>query len=551
MMPAPADLTHQLSSTPPTVDPDTVLDALERAVAAVPDEVFLDFEGATYTFRETAERATRFAHELRVLGVQPGQTVVTLLDNTIDLITAWFGVNMLGAVWVPLNTAYRGEFLRHQVDDSRAQILLCEGSYLEAVAGVSQGLPHLRLVLCRGEIEAEAASTSAVPVEPLDDHRGSDSSPIESTARPGDLCMLLYTSGTTGPSKGCMISHNYICNQARQSNRSIPPGPDDVVFTPLPLFHAAAVDTVLSALIAQVRVACVARFSVSGFWPEIERSGATIARLMASILPLVAHAPKTDAMRRCYGQLRAVVGGPFPASVRRIWHERFGTGFTSAQQYGLTEGCRLSLVCIDDDPMPDDCVGRIDSDTYDVVVLGEDGNILPDGQQGEIAFRPRKPNVMFDGYWGRPEDTVAVWRNLWMHTGDYGRIEEGYLYFVDRKKDYLRSRGENISSFEVERAFLGHSDIVEVAAHASGEGRAEDQMKVTVVLREGSTLTERDLCVWALDHVPHFAVPRYIEFRDELPRTPTNKVEKHRLRSQGVTDATWDREAAGIQVRRR
>jgi crotonobetaine/carnitine-CoA ligase len=533
----------------PEHDPDTVLDALDRAVRDAPNHVFLDFEGDTFTFVETASLANRFAHELRALGVQPGQTVVTILDNSIDQVVSWFAINKIGAIWAPLNTAYRGEFLRHQIHDSLAEIVICESTYLTNVAELSDALPNLRLILRRGVEEAKL--NCVVPIEALDRHRGTDETPIASQALPSDLSMLVYTSGTTGPSKGCMIPHNYICHQARQSNRSIPPLPDDVIFTPLPTFHVAALDAILSGLLAQTRVAVASRFSLSGFWPEIERSGATIARLMASILPLVAHAPDTEAMKRCHGQLRAVVGGPFPTHIRKIWHERFGTAFTSAHQYGLTEGCRLSMVRIDDDPMPDDCVGRIDDDSYEVVILDEQDNILSDGRQGEIAFRPRKPNVMFAGYWQRPEATAAAWRNLWMHTGDYGRIENGILFFVDRKKDYLRSRGENISSFEVERAFLSHPAIVEVAAHAVSDGIAEDQLKITVVLRDDAALTEADLCHWALDHVPHFAVPRYIEFRDELPLTPTRKVEKFKLRQQGVTAAAWDREAAGIQVRRR
>jgi crotonobetaine/carnitine-CoA ligase len=531
-------------------NPDTVLDALDRAVADSPELAFLDFEGATYTFGDVAGMSNRFAHELQSLGVQPGHTVVTILDNSIDHIVAWIAINRLGAIWVPLNTAYTGEFLRHQVDDSSAEIVICESAYLANIAEVSGALPKLRLILRREGAES-ARPECAVPIESLEQHRGTDETPITATARPSDLSMLIYTSGTTGPSKGCMVSHNYICHQARQSIRSIPPGRDDVIFTPLPMFHAAALDTILSGLLSRTKVAVASRFSVSGFWPEIERSGATIARLMASMLPLVAHAPDSDSMRRCHGQLRAVVGGPFPAPVRTIWQERFGTAFTSAHQYGLTEGCRLSTVSIDDAPMPDDSVGRIDDDCYEVVILDDDDRVLPDGAQGEIAFRPRRPNVMFAGYWNRPEDTAAAWRNLWMHTGDYGRIEDGILYFVDRKKDYLRSRGENISSFEVERTFLAHPAIAQVAAHAVSDGIAEDQLKITAVLRDDVALTEADLCHWAMDNVPHFAVPRYIELRDELPLTPTRKVEKFKLRQEGVTVSTWDREAAGIQVRRR
>jgi len=530
---------------------DTVLDALDRAVAATPDSVYLDFEGDTYTYAETNRLATRFAHELIRLGVRPGDTVATVLDNNIDQLVSWLAVNKAGGIWVPLNTAYRGQFLRHQIDDSLAPIVVCDTRYLANVAEISPKLPNLKLVLRRGSQAEGGGPSCAVPVESLDEHRGGDETPIPSTVRPGDLSLLIYTSGTTGASKGCMVSHNFICNQARQSNQSIPPRPDDVIFTPLPLFHAAAVDTVLSAMLAHVRVAITQRFSVAGFWPEIERSGATIARLMASILPLVGNAPDTPEMKRCYGQLRAAVGAPFPPALRQAWHERFGVEFTSAHNYGLSEGVRLSMERYGDGPMPEDCVGRIADDSYDVVIVDEDDNILPDGTLGEIAFRPRKPHVMFAGYWRRAEETLAVWRNLWMHTGDYGRIENGYLFFVDRKKDYLRSRGENISSFEVEQAFAAHPLISEVAAHAAAGGVAEDCLKITAVLREGASLTEEELCRWALNHVPHFAVPRYIEFRDDLPRTPTNKVQKFELRQQGVTPSTWDREAAGIQIRRR
>jgi len=530
---------------------DTVLDALARAVAAAPGNVFLDFEGDTYTYAETDRLATRFAHKLLCLGVQPGQTVATVLDNNVDQVVSWLAINKAGAIWVPLNTAYRGEFLRHQIDDSLASLVICDTRYLANVTAISADLPHLKLVLRRGAALEGGDPECVARIEPLDAHRGQSETPIPATARPGDLSMLLYTSGTTGASKGCMISHNFICNQARQSNQSVPPRPDDVMFTPLPLFHAAAVDTVLSAMLAHVRVAVAERFSVGGFWAEIERSGATNARLMASILPFVANAPDSPEMRRCFGQLRAVIGAPFPAPLRQVWQDRFGVEFTSGHNYGLSEGVRLSMERIGDAPMPEDCNGRIAEDSYEVVILGEDDTILPEGELGEIAFRPRKPHIMFAGYWRRPQETLDVWRNLWMHTGDYGRIENGCLFFVDRKKDYLRSRGENISSFEVERAFAAHPAISEVAAHAAEGGVTEDCLKITAVLREGASLTEEELCLWALSQVPHFAVPRYIEFREELPRTPTNKVQKFRLRQEGVTVRTWDREAAGIQVRRR
>jgi len=528
---------------------DTVLHALQRAVSAAPDQVFLDFDGNTYTYREFDALTTRFAHALVDLGVEPGQTVATVLNNNIDQVATWVAANKLGAIWVPLNTAYRGDFLRHQLDDALAKIVICEDEYLPYVLAVADELEHLELVLRRGH--ATGVTSSPARVLSLDLHRGDDDTPFEITTQPGDLAFLMYTSGTTGPSKGCMISHNFICQQGEQANLAVPPLKGEVMYTCLPLFHMAAVDQTTAAILSRSRIAIAERFSVSTFWSEIERSGARTAKLMAAIFPLLANAPDTPEMKRCFGQLRAVTGVPISPEVRATWHSRFGVEFLNSFAYGQSEGVRLAMSRYGEPLPPEGSCGPIASENYEVVVLDEGDVVLPDGEVGEIAFRPRRPHVMFEGYWRRPEDTIRAWRNMWMHTGDLGRIVDGILFFVDRKKDYLRSRGENISSFEIERAFMRHPDVQEVAVHAIAAGIDEDCLKVSAVLKPDAELTEEALCVWALDNVPYFAVPRYIEFRDELAKTPTGKVMKYRLREEGFTPNTWDREAAGIAVRRR
>jgi crotonobetaine/carnitine-CoA ligase len=540
-----------LDQLPTVRESDTVLHALQRAVSDVPDQVFLDFGGDLYTYAEVDRLSTRFARSLAGLGVGSGHTVATVLDNNIDQILTWLAVNKLGAIWVPLNTAYRGDFLRHQLDDSLARLVISETAYVPAVLDVAGEVPNLQMLLVRGDSSAALKAPSGLEVKPLDQHRGSDESPFELTAKPGDLAFLMYTSGTTGVSKGCTISHNFICQQAQQSNLAVPPLPGEVMYTCLPLFHMAAVDTTTSALISQSRIAISERFSVSTFWSEIERSGAGNARLMAAIFPLLANAPDSEKMKRCFGQLRAVTGVPISPEVRKVWHERFGVEYLNSFAYGQTEGVRLSMSRLGEPTPPETSCGPIASDYYEVVILDDHDLVVPDGGVGEIAFRPRKAHGMFEGYWRRPEETLQVWRNMWMHTGDLGRIEDGCLFFVDRKKDYLRSRGENISSFEVERSFLRHPDLAEVAVHSVSTGIAEDCLKVTAVLAPGAQLTEEELCRWALDHVPYFAVPRYIEFRSELAKTPTGKVMKYQLRDEGQTPSTWDREAAGIVVRRR
>lgn len=528
----------------------TVPALLGRAVAVVPDEPFLDFEGHTFSFRDVDEKSSCFAQALVDLGVAQGSTVASMLETSIESIVTWLGANKAGTVWVPLNIAYRGEFLRHQLADSDAEVIVCDAMYLDHVLHVVPQLPKLRVILCHGEMRSNLAGVT-VSVLPLSEHHGGHALP-DWEVRPTDLSMLIFTSGTTGPSKGCMVSQNYICSQGLQCNDAVPPEPGEVMYTCLPLFHVSALSQIIAALAVKTRISISPRFSVSRFWAEIERSGARNALLMGSIFPLLAHAEETPEMLRCYGQLRAVTGVPVAPEIRQIWKTRFGVEHINSFGYGLTEGARLALHRYrgPDHLPPLDSCGEVASDRFEVVVLDEGDRVLPDGEVGEIAFRPKQPHVMFEGYWKRPQDTARVLRNLWMHSGDLGRIEDGVLFFVDRKKDYLRNRGENISSFEIERSFLQHPELVEVAVHEVGVGVAEDRMKVTAVLVEGSRLTEEQLCRWALDHVPYFAVPRYIEFRSNLPRTATSKVQKFQLRQEGCTAQTWDREAAGITVRR-
>lgn len=526
---------------------ESTLAALQRAVQAYPDRVFLDCAGELFTYGRTDQLVTRLAHALADLGVGRGDTVLTQLDNTADPILLWLAANTLGAIWVPVNTAYQGEYLRHQLIDSHPVLAVCETQYLDAMLEAAQDTGVTR-ILVRGN--RPSLPPSAIPLGRLDDHRGTNDTRIVVSGRPSDLSCLIYTSGTTGPSKGCMISFNYLCNQGRQLNEVTSTRPDDVNWTCLPLFHMTALSLVTATLLVQGRVAIEARFSVTRFWSEIRRSGATSAVLMATIFPWVAHAPDTPDMHACVGQLRTVTGVPVSAAVRAIWEKRFGVSYVNSFVYGQTEASVLAYAR-QSDVAPTNSCGRIAGQDFEVRIVDDEDQPVPEGAIGEIVFRPVRPDIMFSGYWRRPEDTVGVWRNLWMHTGDLGRVENGFLFFVDRKKDYLRVRGENISSFEVERTFLNHQAVSEAALHAVSAGVAEDSVKVTLTLKPGEAATPDELCSWSIEYLPHFAVPRYFEIRQELPRTPNNRVMKFQLRDEGITPATWDRHAAGIAVRRR
>ncbi len=528
---------------------DTAIAALDRAVASHPDRVLLDFSGDLYTFREVDLLSTKLAHSLASLGVTRGATVVTMLDNNIDAVVCWLAINKLRAVSVPINTALRGEFLRHQIADADTQLLICEAGYMDRVAAISGQLSVLKRVLHRGSLEATVDCT--VPVAPLDEHRGTDTTAFEDKPAPSDLACLIYTSGTTGPSKGCMVSYNFMCNLARLQLRSGPVTEKDVTITPLPLFHMNALCvTIIASILVGARAAILPRFSVSNFWPEVERSGATIASILGGMGGLLAQAPDNESMKRCFGQIHTARGNPYTEETKEIWRTRFGTPLVGGNGYGLTEACVITSLAAGEYAKPGSSGKRIPD--FDVRIMDDNDQELPTNVAGEIVVRPLRPDIMFQGYWRRPEATLKLMNNMWFHTGDIGKFDEdGFFFFVDRKKDYLRRRGENISSFEMESAFAVHPAISEVAVHAVLSDKGEDDVKVTAILHEGASLTEEELFHWATDAVPYYALPRYIEFRDTLPKNPQGRVLKYELRDEGKTANTWDLEDTDINVKKR
>ena len=528
---------------------DTVIDALDRAVASHPERVLLDFAGELYSYGEVDALSNRMAHGLADTGLEQGQTLVTMLNNNIDAVISWLATNKLQAVSVPINTALRGQFLQHQISDADCRIMICEADYIDRVIAVADELPNLQLLLYRGELES--VPDCAIPVVTLSNHRGEDESAFENKPNPSDLASIIYTSGTTGPSKGCMLSHNFMCSLARLQLRAGPALADDITITPLPLFHMNALCVgIISNILAGARVAIIPRFSVSGFWPEVERSGATIASILGGMGGLLAQAPDNEAMKNCVGQIHTVRGNPFTEETKAIWRDRFGSRQVGGNGYGLTEACVITSLPAGEYAAPGSSGKRIPE--FDVRIVDELDRELPANTSGEVVVRPLHPDIMFMGYWRRPEETLKLMRNLWFHTGDIGKFDDDdFFYFIDRKKDYLRRRGENISSFEMEAAFSGHPLIAEVAVHAVPSDKGEDDVKVTALLHASAELSEEDLFHWSVDVVPYYALPRYIEFREELPKNPQGRVLKYLLRDEGKTSNTWDLEETDIKVSKR
>jgi crotonobetaine/carnitine-CoA ligase len=532
----------------------TILAALAERLEADPDGPYLDFgsiDGSVHlTARQTDRESNRLAHALRELGVERGDRVATLLDNRAEQVITFFAAIKLGAIQVPVNTAYKGEFLRHQLADSSAKVFVVQGDYASRAVEVIDDVETPALAHCI-VVDAPDAVIDVRPTVSWEDAvgAGSDASIGDITVGPADLACFIYTAGTTGPSKGCMLSHNYVVSLADQIARAWDRRRDDVVLTPLPLFHFNAISVcVVGTLLLGGSAAIERRFSVSNFWPEIKRTNATMVSMLGSLAILIANAE--DHPDQHGHALRLCAAAPMPPDTDRAWQERFGCK-TFSGGYGLTEASLISMLDAGEPNKPGAC-GKPNTHQFDVRLV-DDADIEVDvGETGEIVCRPKGPNLMFAGYWNRPDATLEATRNLWFHTGDLGRFDEdGYMYFVDRKKDALRRRGENISSFEMEKVLFGHESVKDAAVHAVTSPLGEDDVKITVVLQDGSTLTEEELCRWVAERVPFFAIPRYVEFRSDLPRNPVGRVLKYELRAEGVTGNTWDREDAGVTFERR
>jgi len=532
---------------------DTVIDLLRQCVDECPDQLFVEFGLDTYTYSEVWNQATQLATGFRALGIGSGRTVATMFDNHVDALCSWLGVNLAGGIWVGINTALRGEFLRHVVADTRADLVLCEEEFLARFSIIEEGLPDLRTILWRGNGDGSDL-VARVANDSIESYRLDASDLGWFEPKPADTSCLVYTGGTTGPSKGCIISHNQMCNIARRTIESSGRTSDEVNWNPLPMFHLnLTATTIVATMLVRGSASIPKRFSLSGFWPDMVRTGARVVNLLGSMGSFIAHMPETPEMAACeFGQIRVLYGSPFPPELEAIWRRRFGVELVG-NVYGQTEAVPQTTLPhqIARDAPPGSSGKRNDQD-FDVRIFDENDRELGPDQVGEVVCRPKRPNVMYKGYWGRPDATWDAMQNLWFHTGDLGRFDDqGFFYFVDRKKDYLRRRGENISSAEMEAVYGEHPAITEVAVHAVPSEVSEDDVKVTAVLVDEHALTAEELFEWSKLRVPYFALPRYIEFRPELPKSPTGRVHKYVLRDEGCTAATWDRERSDVVWERR
>ena len=515
----------------------TVPNLLRSAARRRPDAPFLRFEGSSWTFAEVDRKANQFANFLGTLGIGPGDKVAIFLPNAPEWVFAWLGCAKANVTYVPVNTEYNGDILAHQLAKSEASAIVIAGQFVGRILHIRDRVPLLRTLI---EVDDEgrdlrADSLVRVAFSTMDECPDTDANiPVAHF----DAHAIAFTSGTTGPSKGALAPHAHTVTFALDTVRTMSLQEGEKIYNSgMPLFHSLATWMgLLPALITCSEYMLLEKFSASRFWPDVHAFGATVALGVFTLPPILLKQPPRDDDGR-------VTLKRFIVTQHNEDFERRYNGCRLLNTYGQTETGCVTLTPYGEPPRPGSC-GRVNDETFEVRIVDDNDNECPIGTPGEITVRPKLPYVMMTEYYNMPAETNAAFRNLWFHTGDRGKIDEdGYMYFVDRKKDAMRRRGENISSYEIESVINRHKAVLECAVVAVPSPYGEDDLKAVVIIKPGEAVTHQQLWAYFEENMPRFWIPRYIEFRDALPKTPNQKILKYQIREQGVLGDCVDREA--------
>ncbi|MAG34108.1 MAG: AMP-binding protein [Deltaproteobacteria bacterium] len=520
---------------------------LRQQAEEIPDATFLMDGDEHYSFGRVNELANSYATGLRELGVEAGDNVAIFMGSSPECIFTTLGVNKLGAIWVPTNNDYRGEWLHGSLVDCDARILVVDAALLPRVAELGPDLPFEHIVV-RGATEQKVGEIPLTDISGFSD-LGKDEPDAEVAYR--DTAAVLWTSGTTGRPKGVMQSHSAWLRGSQSAVKNFQMHDGDVLYNCLPMCNSGAwISTIYPALLAGLPLGLDDRFSAGSYWDRTRFYGATHSFTLGAMHIFLWQAPERPDDKD--NPVRVASAIPMPDQLMEPFKERFGIDVI-VQGYGQSEAFTL-LTRVDDGTRKWKLNSAgVPSPGFEVKLLDDDDQEVPVGEVGEFCTRTERPYTLYNGYYKNPEATLESFRNLWYHTGDLGRMDEdGEFYFFDRKADYIRYKGRNVSSFAVEATVTAHPAVSGCAAYGvrSDQLESESEIKVEVVLMPDQQLEPEDLATFVNENAPYFFVPRYIEFVDEIPRTPSGRARKFQLRDRGVTEATWDREATDFTLKR-
>lgn len=513
--------------------------ALDRWAGQQPGSVFAAFpDGAAWTWAEFRDRVVRAGIGLQRIGVRQGDHVLVWLPNGAEALTVLVAANYIGAVVVPINTAYRGALLAHVVGNSGARFMVAHAGLAPRLAEIGTGA--LETVVLHGGESPPLAGLRFLPFQELEPEGGALTS-LDRPIQPWDTQSIIYTSGTTGPSKGVLSSYMHAYSSVGPQTWTCVTAEDRFLIN-LPMFHIGGIFITHAMLCCGGSVAVVERFSTDRFWDEARATGATIVFLLGVMAGFLMQRP-ADRRDRDHPLRKAFL---VPLTRDALgFAERFGV-----ETYTLFNMTEIATPTFSDPyPRKPGACGRARTGVEIRLVDANDCEV-PQGRVGEMIVRTDRPWAMNHGYHGNPEATARAWRNGWFHTGDAFSVDaEGDYVFVDRLKDAIRRRGENISSAEVEAELQAWPGVREAAAVAvPGEG-GEDEVMAVIAMEPGRPAPDpAEFIRFLAGRMAHFMVPRYLRFLPELPKTPTAKIRKAALRADGLTPDTWDREVAGLRI---
>lgn len=524
---------------------------LQRQARRNGDRPYLLFENERYSYGETDRETNRIANGLIDCGIGQGDHVAIMVGNCTQMLLVQYALGKIGAVICPINTAAKGDFLAYYLTHSDSVAFIVGTESLPRYVEVAERAPRIRRVVVVDEKGTERperpvlARVETVPYEAL--RRGTDRAPAVSVSHL-DTQGIFYTSGTTGPAKGVVASNaqSFAFSIGRVEYMGY--WPDDILYTCLPLFHGNAMySAAIAALLADAQVALSRRFSTRAFWSEVRRFGATQFNLLGSMVNILWAQPSDEGDRDHRVRLCGTVPMPLFAPE---FERRFGVPIVTS--YASTDFGQGTFLQPGYPPAKFRSAGKPRPGVEIEIRDNNDIRVTP-GVAGEICFRTDDPSLGGRTYYKMPEVTAAANRGGWFHSGDRGYIDaDGYVYFVDRIKDAIRRRGENISSWEVEQVIANHSAVLDVAVFAVSSDMSEDEVMASIVLRPGHTLEAEALVRHCESNMPYFMVPRFVEFVPRLPRTMSEKVQKSELRASAEARLSniWDREKAGIVLSR-
>ena len=509
---------------------------LRQRAADRPGETWVKYQDARYTWGDALSNIRRAANGYLELGVRAGERVAIMMTNRPEFLWAHFGLLFIGGVSVPVNISQRGPTLAHILKDSGAAAVVLQHDLQDALHAVRGNLPTLRNAIVLG---GKAPGGSDWDFERL--MAGADADPdviIPDGVTGGGM---MYTSGTTGPPKGVVSTRGDWSPIARLLEASgVQPG--ETMYTSLPLYHGNALGvSTVGSIMLDAKLAIAPRFSASRFWDDCRRFEAVEFNTLGGMISiLLKQPPRSDDRDHA---VRVVLSAGCPPDKWAEFEDRFGVRIV--EWFGMVDSPGILL----NDAGRRGSMGRSGVAGVDFAIVDESDRPLGPGQVGELVFRHPAGRMTY--YQNLPEATDDAYRGGWFHSGDLAsRDEEGFFYYRGRKKESMRRLGENISAWEIESVLNAHPAVLESAAHAAASPLGEDDVKACVVLQPGATLTAEQLLEFCHGKVAYFAIPRYVEFVDELPKTATQRNQYGVLKARGITPGTWDRVAAGYEVRR-